>query len=433
MKKSILYGLAAILFLSTFANAQFKIKIPKIKKKKISKVRKDIGKSIGISTGKNRQMVIDDGFTFFEATPVKVRSPKTRGYVAKGWTLTGNLRAFGTFPDDSGFKMVIAKNGKALATYLCKGKVQRKAESPIPRIKNSPDDDYMATTTGTWCGRKENIVVKSAGKYDVQVYAINGDSDKETLLRTYKIDVREAKKIRPGGVPGVSDFYIQRHAEAPVAMLYLRPGLGSGYVKHDYHQIKKGTTLKGNVDIYFNMAMEDNLMDFSNVALVRCFVNGKRVKFTNKGQVKHAAMRSDKAKYERDGKPTERLGFYNYWINLPIEWRANGTNNNPNMERLSGDWKCQLRDGIETIRTFKWTVGRNGFPQEHSEQMSGNVNLHWGAYLIDMEIPKGGSKMDKSLMPMPNVGLFYGIHWKTEEGKRQAATVPTKGKPFLMP
>ncbi|NNE99152.1 MAG: hypothetical protein HKN25_09055, partial [Pyrinomonadaceae bacterium] len=118
MKHNIICVLITILISSIFATAQFKIKIPKIKKPDMAKSVTDVGDSAGMSRGKNRQMVIDDGFTFFEATPVKVHSPKHRGYIAKGWTLTANLRAFGTFPDDSGFKVVVAKSGSAVATYL---------------------------------------------------------------------------------------------------------------------------------------------------------------------------------------------------------------------------------------------------------------------------------------------------------------------------
>ena len=33
---------------------------------------------------KNRQDVLDDAYTFFEAKPVKERSEKYRGYIAKG-------------------------------------------------------------------------------------------------------------------------------------------------------------------------------------------------------------------------------------------------------------------------------------------------------------------------------------------------------------
>ncbi|MEZ5344179.1 MAG: hypothetical protein R2681_01370 [Pyrinomonadaceae bacterium] len=429
MKKQLAYGITAILILSSAAAAQFKIKIPKISKEK-SPIQ-SAKTSTGSSGGKDRQMVIDDGFTFFEATPVKERSEKYSGDISKGWTLTSNLRAFGTFPNNSGFKIVVLQNGKALAAYSCQGKTHRKSESPVSRIKNSPDDDFMSTTTGSTCGGDKDIFVKSPGKYDVNIFAVNGDNDEETLLRKYKIDVHEAKKIRPGNIPGASDFYIQRHAEAPVAVLYLRPGFGSGSVKHDYHEKSIGTTLKGNVDIYFNMAATENSnsLDFNGIPYARCFVNGERVNFVNNGQVKVQSMRGDNAKMERDGKPTEYIGFYNFWLNLPIEWRSNGSNGNPNMEKQTGNWKCDLRNGSETIRTFEWTVGNDGFPVEHPEQTSGNINLHWGAYLIGVDIPEGGSSLDGRLAPMSGAGLFYGIPWKTE----QSTGVPTKGEPFLKP
>ncbi|MCB1023469.1 MAG: hypothetical protein KDB79_03710 [Acidobacteria bacterium] len=432
MNKSLYFSVIAILILSTFATAQFKIKIPKIGKEKpqVPNVTES-GNASGSSGGKNRQMVIDDGFTFFEATPVKERSEKYKGDISKGWTLTANLRVFGTFPNNSGFKIIVIQNGKALATYSCTGKTHRKSESPVREVKNSPDDDFMSTETGGSCGRKENIFVEKPGKYDVQIFAVNGDTDAASLLRTYKIDVHEAKKIRPGNLPGASDFYIQRYAETPVAVLYLRPGLESGRVKPDYHEKGMGTSLKGNVDIYFNMAATENSdsLSFDGVPYARCFVNGQRVNFENEGQVKIQSVRGDSAKMERDGKPTEYIGFYNFWLNLPIVWKGNGQSGNPNMEKQTGEWKCDLRNGSETIRTFKWNVGDDGFPIEHFEQKSGNVNLHWGAYLIDVDIPAGGSSLDGRLMPTPNAGLFYGIPWKTERN----ATVPAKGKPFLTP
>ena len=436
MNRSIIYGIVTILLLSTVVAAQFKIKIPKIKKKKIPKVGKDIGKSAGMSKGKNRQMLIDDGFTFFEATPVKSeRIAKYRGYIAKGWTLKGYFRAFGTFPDSSGFKMVVSQSGKSLVTYSCLAKIHRKAESPVKAVKNSPDDDYMMTKNS--CGGKAKTFVKKPGKYDVQVYAINGDTDEETLLRKYKIDVREAKKTRPGGVPGVSDFYIQRHAEAPLAILYLRPTRGGNYAKRNYHGINAGSTLIGEIDIYINAVTKRNSLEFSEIPAVRCSVNGKRVRFLNKGHIRPKAMRGDSAILARDGKPNEYMGFYNYRLNLPILVNTNRntsmSNQNPSFQSYKGDWNCQLRDGMETVRTFKWTVGGNGMPTEHPEQTSGNVNLHWGSYLIDMEIPEGGSEIDEALMPMPNAGMFYGVPYRTDVGKQKAAAVPKKGKPFLMP
>lgn len=437
MKSYVILVIAGMFLISTVASAQFpKIKIPGINKEKIKVPGSANSGGFSSSNGENRQMVIDDGFTFFEATPVTERSEKLSGDISKGWTLTAKLRAFGTFPDQSSFKLNVIQNGKTVATYLCAGKAFRKSESPVREVRSSPEDDNLSTNTGGWCGRNEKIFVKNPGKYDIQVFVVNGDTDEETSLRTYKIDVREAKKVRPGNVPGDSDFYIQRHGETAAAFLYLRPSKPNGGLKQNYHDISSGGTMKGNVEIYFNVAFNENTnsLGFNNKAQVRCFANGERVKFTNGGDVNEGAVIGDTAKYIRDGKPTEYIGFWHYFINLPVKWRKdNSADQNPDMASMPGEWKCELRDGPETIRTFKWTVGGDGFPNKHPEQKSGNINLHWGAYLIETEFPDGGGSLDQRLTPMPDAGFFYGIPWKSPEGRKMAAAVPTKGSTDLMP
>ena len=433
MNKTILYAITAILFLSTFATAQFpKIKIPTVKTPKLPKIDKTVPGAIGMSGGKNRQNVIDDGYTFFEAKPVTERSEKYRGDISKGWTMTAHLRSFGTYPKNSGFNVVVSKNGKALSKMFCEGETYRRSEDQDPRTKNSPDDDYLMTAPSYGCYDEQKFVAES-GIFDVQVFAVNGDTDDEKLLRTYKIEVKEAKKIRPGNIPGVTDYFIQRHAEAPASILYLRPSTGSGGVKHGYQNINGGSYLKGNVDIFFNVAITNSAIDFSGVPYVRCSVNGERVKFDNDGQVKEASVRGDSVKWERDGKAPQFLGFYQYWINLPIVWNGQGQSGNPDMTRKTGNWECELRNKNEIIRKFKWTVGSDGFPIEHAEQKSGNINLHWGAYLIETEFPAEENSIEERLTPMPNAGLFYGIQWKSEEGKKMAASVPKLGEPYFVP
>lgn len=429
MKKQIIYLTITILFLSTFAAAQFP-KIPQIPK--VPKIDKNIGSSVGMSGGKNRQNVMDDGFTFFDARPVTERSDKYNGDVSKGWTMRANLRAFGTYPKNSGFNVVVSKNGKVLSKMYCEGKTYRKSEDQDPRTKNSPDDDYLMTDPSSGCYDEKKFVATS-GTFDVQVFTVNGDNDEEKLIRTYKIEVKEAQKIRPGKLPGITDYFIQRHAEAAASFLYLRPAQGSGgTMKHNYHNINGSTTLKGNVDIFFNVAITTSSIEFSGAPNVRCSVNGERVNFVNDGQINEASVRGDSVKWERDGKAPQFLGFYQYWINLPIVWNGQGQSGNPDMTRKTGNWVCELRNKNEILRKFKWTVGSDGFPKEHAEQTSGNINLHWGSYLIETEIPAGENSIQERLMPMPNAGLFYGIQWKSEEGKKMAANVPKVGEPYFI-
>ncbi|MFZ1700204.1 MAG: hypothetical protein WBO10_10115 [Pyrinomonadaceae bacterium] len=432
MNKSISYGLITILFLATFSVAQFpKIKLPKLNAPETPKAGKEIGNKTGTSGGKYRQNVIDDGYTFFEAKPVTERSEKYRGDISKGWTMTAHLRAFGTYPKSSGFNVVVSKGGKPLSKMFCEGETYRRSEDQDPRTRNSPDDDYLMTAPSYGCYDEKKFVA-GVGTFDVQVSSVNGDTDEEEVLRTYKIEVKEAKKIRPGNIPGVTDYFIQRHAEASASILYLRPSTASGGVKHGYQNINGGSYLKGNVDIFFNVAITNSAINFSGVPSVRCSVNGERVKFENDGQVKEASVRGDTVKWERDGKAPQFLGFYQYWINLPIVWNGQGQSGNPDMTRKTGNWECELRNKNEIIRKFKWTVASNGFPVEHAEQASGNMNLHWGAYLIETEFPSDENSIGERLMPMPNAGLFYGVQWKSDEGKRMAANVPKVGEPYFV-
>lgn len=71
MKWDLLFGLATILFFANIGAAQFpKIKVLNIKTTKSPTTADEVKNKTSMSAGKNRQMVIDDGFTFFDAKPV---------------------------------------------------------------------------------------------------------------------------------------------------------------------------------------------------------------------------------------------------------------------------------------------------------------------------------------------------------------------------
>src|SRR5690606_29943510 len=80
----------------------------------------------------NRQLVIDDGFTFFDAEPLQEYSAQARRQVGIGWHLGSKLRMFGTVPNRSGFKLVVSKAGREIVMIRCEGTAYRKAENPVP-------------------------------------------------------------------------------------------------------------------------------------------------------------------------------------------------------------------------------------------------------------------------------------------------------------
>ena len=67
-------------------------------------------------------------------------------------------------------------------------------------------------------------------------------------------------------------------------------------------------------------------------------------------------------------------------------------------------------------------------PEDISFQI---VNLYFNSFIVYMEIPAGGSPLDKRLVPESTAnGFFYGQPWTSAEGKAMAARLPRKGNPY---
>ena len=455
----LLLGLTA-----TFANAQFPIKIskikvprfeqPKSKNKRESQTHRPTklvqnnsashNSNSRLGNSQNRQMVMDDGVTFFDARPVKEYDKKLSRNKDIGWRMKADLRILGTFPKRSAFKIVVKKNGKVLATIRCEGRVYTKANDSRLRSasqrkgKDLSFEDYMAFSYG--CEDK-NAVVKEIGNLDVEIYFIDGDSDVETLVRTYKIDVRKATKVRGGprnSVPDVADYYIQRHAEESVAIAYFGSGNAS-----DYFGSPQGThgSNAGKLTIYTTYSPAEGSLN-SIKPFVRCSVNGQRLKLErDRVTIKEDQGRREMgiyidrktAKYKNQGNPyKDWIEFVGLDYRLPLYTGKTAFPFQTRIEDHPGKWECSVIGNGKIYRTFRWEVV-NGKMVPHGEQQNGNVNLFHKAALIDMEIPAGGSPLDFRLMPMPNAGLFYGIPWTSAEGKAMAARVPKLGNPYPVP
>ena len=76
----------------------------------------------------SREMVMDDGFTYFDAAPATEYSAASLGQIDIGWYLKSSLRLLGTFPNRSGFNVVVTKAGKELAKTRCEAKPYRKSD-----------------------------------------------------------------------------------------------------------------------------------------------------------------------------------------------------------------------------------------------------------------------------------------------------------------
>ncbi len=439
MKKRFIYTIVATLILSTCISAQFKIKIPKIKLPKVetpqsqeptdTQTNRPAATSPPVSTSPaastatssrglppSRQMVMDDGYTFFRAEPVKVRNSRNDGDVDIGWKLVPELRFIGTFPDNSAFRVKVKQNGKELANLVCGAKVYRRANDVQINDKlvaQANYDDFMHV----WptCSKRDDAI-KEIGRMDVEIYYIDGDTDDETLVRKHKIDVHKAERIRghkPDTYPGVAEYYIQRYAEASVGIIT------SGGRYHSEEPYLRPTFSARNESLNLWMSHSATSKTVFQT-YIRCSVNGKRVSIERDRAWINAGAFKETALTQRDNPHhQERITFTFLQGSIP-------TTLSP------GKWECSFIENGVTYRTIRFEVGSDNQIIPHPEQKNGNINLYSGAYLVEVEIPAEATEMDSRSLPMPDAGLFYGIPWTTPEGKAAAAKVPKRGNPYLV-
>lgn len=440
-----------LVFTSGIVDAQFTIKIPKISKPEIAKPATESTSSSTITNPRgdwtsSREMAMDDAFTYFDAAPAKEASAVTSGEIDVGWYLKASLRAFGTFSNRSGFYAVVSKAGKDLAKTRCETKPYRKTDdinlnTPEKRAgKDLNFDNFMQFSD---CFDKTQFI-KGEGEFEVKVYLFNGDTDNEKLLKIYKIDVHRAARVRgipAKPLPDVAHYYISRHAEAPVAFMLLSNAFVNDYFH--FNGPKSSVRNYNRVDVYLNYSPKQ-AADATPDARLRCSVNGQRIDF-NAGnaygdEVRFSRPRTINAIYLDRLAPQYQTGpayrddvaFVQLQATLPIHF-GQAEARNVKLEEHPGNWECDILANGKKFRTLRWKVGSDGKPVPHPEEQGGNANLYYNAFMIDIEIPTGGSEFDYRLTPTPNRGFFYGIPWITADGKASAGKVPTKGNPFQVP
>lgn len=378
----------------------------------------------------NRAGVVDDAFTWFEAVSTEALGHNNIPY-STGWVLKSHVRVFGDYPNRSAIKLVVSRAGKAVATTRCEVDAYRKGPRDV-------DESYMWTNE---CWRKDTAT-KETGNFDVLVYTINGDTDEEKLARTYKIEVRTVNRVLAGQQPGNGPphYYIPRHAEAPVSFIFLRP---TGYTTYFEYGSRPERSGANHVELHFSLSPSEIGYNLPH-GYMRCSVDGKRLSMP--GPMPYAdqaistyvrnfqVIYTDRLapQFKRGTEYRDEIGFRMVQLRAPLTWGSVRQSNRLALEDYPGNWECSLMNNGEVWRTWRWRIGSNGMPEAHAEQ-NGNVNLYFNSFIVDMEIPAGGSPLDKRLLPLPANGLFYGQQWKSAEGKAMANRVPKKGNPYPVP
>ena len=373
----------------------------------------------------SRQDVVDDGFTWFEAfstTELTGNNIQT----ATGWTLKYWVRVIGNYPDGSSLNFVVSKAGKQVFSTRCEAWAYRKTTNDV--------DESFLRTAECWQGKS---VTKETGEFEVKVFTVDGNTKAEKLVRTYKIDVRPIARVQSGQGTGFEPprYIINRHNEAPVGFIFLRP---TGYIP--YFDVAQRPDRSGENLIEFHFSLspsEEGIVPPHGEAA--CTVDGKPVPMpgplpyatqaVSKYEFFHQEIYQDRLapKYKAGMPYEDKIRFQMVKMSFPVTWRKT-RENRPALEEFKGNWECKIGAKNVVWRTIRFKVGANGMPELHPEQR-GNVNLGYNTFLIDMEIPTGGSLLDGRLTGV-STSFFYGQPWTTAEGKAMANRVPKKGNPF---
>jgi len=343
--------------------------------------------------------------------------------------LKSYVRIFGQYPEGSKIKLVVLKAGKPTGTTLCD-------TSQYHRDSGLFADAFIWTND---CWQKTSAT-KQTGTFDVEVYRVTGADEK--LVRTYKVDVRPINRVPSGQQPGTAPpvYMIDRHNEAAASFMYLRPTNHIPYFDYAQRPEKSG---QNQVELHFSLSPTENegrMLPFSTFS---CTVDGKPltlpgpVDYATEANMKYVqnafAIYQDRlAPKFKAGIPYEEpMQFYMVRLLAPLSWGGDRRSGRLLMENYPGNWVCKIEKNGATWRTWRWAVGRDGRPVPHPEQR-GNINLAPNTYLVDMEVPPGGTILDRRLAG-PSVSFFYGQPWTSAEGKAMAGRLPKKGNPYPVP
>jgi hypothetical protein len=412
---------------ATFANAQFPIRIPKIKIPKVEQTKPEntsqkpaetnqpaskvqvipvTGKSkTDIKTGASPsdEVRILDSKTLFDLEEVRV------SHQVVGWMMKTDFWLTGDIPNRSALRIFVKKSGKELISYRCE----------------------ISDNRSFRCSDKTQVV-KELGMLDVEVIFLNGSTDEKKPLKKYKIDVHRTERFND-----YAHFFVNRHPDVAVAYLSIE-GLNPWVLNQRTSPIGKDNKYQ----LTFNaLISRDYLEKYTGDSFLRCSVNGQP--FTLKrSNVNITDTRDTLVTYEskyltgtRKGsvyKDYLKFGFLR--IGLPL---ALGTDSTivSDISNKPGNWECKITRSSdrELIRTFRFTLDTNGQIVTHPEQQKGKVVFAPWEYMIEMDIPPGGSPIDHRLKRSPELGFFHGIPWTTPEGRAMAERVPNKGNPFPLP
>ncbi|RLB52932.1 MAG: hypothetical protein DRJ42_13410 [Deltaproteobacteria bacterium] len=382
-------------------------------------------------------MTFDDGFTFFELE--NNRGHRDGNPFDEGWALEGHFRVFGHTSQRSAFKMVIKQGRRTLGETLCEVEVENQHE----RVADGPEAFHT-----TNCRDRDQRITQT-GDITVELYLIDDDTDQESLLRTFPIHVLTATRVRGNGQPDAPHHYVDRNGEPVSTILHLQPNRGEPYYEPLSSRRLNSYNGRNVVTVTINAHPDRDHWSISSQTHLRCSVDGERVAISDDQvtgtQVRMVYVVHSHGRGRNQEGETEDVGFRQYVVTLPLTFDSSVVQQTHErwyplaedriderygvINRHPGQWECQWREERTVLRTWRWTVGDDGKIVPHAEQAAG-LSLGPNAFFVETVIPDGGSGYDVRLHRQSvQRNAWYGLGWRTDEGRALAGAVPNVGRP----
>ena len=396
-------------------------------------------------------VILDDASTWFSVRSVE--EPVDGKATDRGWSLQYGLLFYGEVPAFSAVRTVIEKDGEEVAN------------TRLSHVQGSSDS---FRSDGKWLSFKKTQVaddlVIGDGEFDVALYFINGDTDEETKIREYKLDIRKVHRQHHLRFINPPHYYVNHHGNVMDTIIAQRKWDDGNYIESRNGFIGGnggGTSTTGSsgvepgknwVSLLLTVGRDEDLslgsMDKAggsrlagSVGHFIAKVNGQPIKLTH-DQIRHqdsaflmlrnmeVAIHTDRytEEFHSGSEYREPIGFARYLINAPLTW-------GPVEERVStrvalddhpGEWELTWIVNGERIRTWNFEV-ENGMIQPHEDQDDSDLTLQPRAHLVEMQIPEGGTSLDSRLTDeFVSEFAFYGLGLP----RSLRGDVPDKGNPF---
>lgn len=346
---------------------------------------------------------IDDGYTWFSLVdnPRFGSAPKN-----EGWHPVASLRAIGPFASGDMFKLVLRQGKKILGRAQCK-----------PTNSYGSSLEGCGNESADWIGGEPMLTM--TGEILVDVFHVNGQTDAEALLRTYKIKVDNVTRVNEGNfTPMPPLFVLNADGRVLDAILVSRPG-------------KDGNP--GELTLKTVVATTDTAASLSKVGnSLRCSVDGTPISFAQDqlgGKIGWYSS-ADGSSKPRSG--NVRVAQPRDWRQLswqlPIEFGPGAHADATKLQDHPGTWICEIRGNGQTLRAFRFVV-KDGAVLPHPEQAQG-LSLSPTDNLVEYWTPTPAAAKDAPLVAAAlKAGGFYGHAWVSPAARDNAAN-PTKAPAF---